>query len=121
MSLRIDSPDSIPTLKAPVLRKSAKVFAALGDPARMRLVGLLCAGSAMSITQLTAGSAITRQAVTRHLDVLADAGLVHDVKSGRERLWQFEPARLDEARRSLEMIASQWDRALLRLRAAVER
>jgi DNA-binding transcriptional ArsR family regulator len=74
----------------------------------------------MSIAQLTAGTAITRQAVTRHLDVLASAGLVRDVKQGRERLWQFEPDRLDAARHSLEAIGQQWDQALLRLRAAVE-
>lgn len=103
-----------------MLRKSAPVFAALGDTTRLRLVGILCAGGAMSIAQLTAGTVITRQAVTRHLDVLASAGLVRDVKQGRERLWQFEPDRLDEARLSLELIGQQWDQALLRLRAAVE-
>ena len=108
-------------MKATALRRSAPVFAALGDPTRLRLVGVLCASGAMSIAQLTAGTAITRQAVTRHLDVLAGAGLVRDVRQGRERLWQFEPNRLDEARRSLEAIARQWDHALQRLRAAVER
>jgi DNA-binding transcriptional ArsR family regulator len=74
----------------------------------------------MSIAQLTSGSDITRQAVTKHLRVLADAGLVRDIKSGRERLWEFEAARLDEARRSLEAIARQWDHALLKLKLAVE-
>ena len=74
----------------------------------------------MSITQLTAGTAMTRQAVTKHLAVLADAGLVKDAKVGRERLWEFEPNQLDQARRSLEMIASQWDHALERLRSLVE-
>ena len=108
-------------VRAAKLRKSAPVFAALGDATRLRLVSTLCAGGAMSIAQLTAGTAITRQAVTRHLDVLASAGLVRDVKQGRERLWQFEPTRLDEARRSLEAIGQQWDQALQRLRAAVER
>lgn len=106
--------------KTATLRKSAPVFAALGDTTRLRLLGALCAGGAMSITQLTAGSAITRQAVTRHLDILAGAGLVSDLKQGRERLWQFEPTRLDEARRSLEAIGQRWDEALQRLRAAVE-
>lgn len=110
-----------PRARAARLRKSAPVFAALGDATRLRLVSTLCAGGAMSIAQLTAGTAITRQAVTRHLDVLASAGLVRDVKQGRERLWQFEPTRLDEARRSLEAIGQQWDQALQRLRAAVER
>jgi DNA-binding transcriptional ArsR family regulator len=87
---------------------------------RLRLIAVLCVGGAMSITQLTAGTDITRQAVTKHLNVLAAAGLVRDVKVGRERLWEFEPAQLDEARRTLEMIGRQWDNALERLRAAVE-
>lgn len=75
----------------------------------------------MSITQLTSGTEITRQAVTKHLRVLAAAGLVRDVKVGRERLWEFEPGQLDEARRSLELIAQQWDHALVKLKLAVER
>ena len=92
--------------KTPALQNSAPIFAALGDETRLRLVAVLCAGGAMSIAQLTAGTDITRQAVTKHLQVLADAGLVRDVKVGRERLWEFEPARLDEARRSLDAIAA---------------
>jgi len=75
----------------------------------------------MSITQLTAHSDLTRQAVTKHLTVLAGAGLVRDAKVGRERLWEFEPGQIEEARRSLELIASQWDHALERLRLAVEK
>ena len=98
----------------------APIFAALGDEMRLRLIAVLCVGGAMSITQLTSGTAITRQAVTKHLNVLAAAGLVHDVKVGRERLWEFEPAQLNEARRTLEMIARQWDQALARLKAVVE-
>ena len=102
------------------LHHCAPIFAALGDEMRLRLIAALCVGGAMSITQLTAGTHITRQAITKHLDVLASAGLVSDTKVGRERLWEFEPARLDEARRSLEMIARQWDYALAKLKRAVE-
>lgn len=109
------------TRTSSALQKTAPVFAALGDPTRLRLILALCAGGALSIAQLTAGTAITRQAITKHLTVLADAGLVRDVRQGRERLWEFEPVRLDEARRSLEVIARQWDRALQRLKAFVER
>src|SRR3979490_1874078 len=94
------------------LQHCAPTFAALGDERRLRLVGALCVGGAMSITQLTSGTEITRQAITKHLQVLAAAGLVRDVKVGRERLWAFEPTQLDEARRSLEAIARQWDHAL---------
>src|ERR1700691_5731787 len=82
----------------------ASIFAALGDETRLRLIALLCVGGAMSITQLTSGTAITRQAITKHLDVLAAAGLVRDLRVGRERLWEFEPTHLEEARRSLEAI-----------------
>ena len=74
----------------------------------------------MSIARLTSGTEITRQGITKHLHVLADAGLVRDVKVGRERLWQFEPSRLAEALRSLENIAAQWDQALARLKMSVE-
>jgi DNA-binding transcriptional ArsR family regulator len=74
----------------------------------------------MSITQLTLGTDISRQAITKHLNVLAAAGLVRDAKVGRERLWEFEPSQLDEAQRSLEMIARQWDHALSKLKLAVE-
>jgi DNA-binding transcriptional ArsR family regulator len=103
------------------LRNSAPVFAALGDDTRLRLIAALCTGGALSIAQLTSGTEITRQAVTKHLHVLADAGLVRDIKQGRERLWEFEPTQLEEARRSLDAIARQWDRALNRLKMAVER
>ncbi|MGC1175994.1 ArsR/SmtB family transcription factor [Polaromonas sp.] len=98
----------------------ASVFAALGDETRLRLVAVLCVGGAVSIAQLTATTDVTRQAVTRHLQVLADAGLVRDVKVGRERLWQFEPSQLDEARRALALIAQQWDDALGRLKRTLE-
>jgi DNA-binding transcriptional ArsR family regulator len=105
----------------PALQKSAPLFAALGDPTRLRLIAALCAGGALSIAQLTAGTSITRQAVTRHLEVLANAGLVRDTRQGRERFWEFEPSRLDEARRSLDAIAGQWDQALKRLKTFVEK
>jgi DNA-binding transcriptional ArsR family regulator len=98
----------------------APIFAALGDETRLRLVSVLCLSGATSITQLTAGTDITRQAITKHLGVLAAAGLVRDVKVGRERLWEFEPAQLDQARRTLQAIAQQWDHALAKLKLAVE-
>lgn len=98
----------------------APVFFALGDQTRMRLVALLCAGGALSITSLTAETHLTRQAVTKHLQVLADAGIVRDLRQGRERLWQFEPARIAEARAALDLIGQNWDGALGRLKALVE-
>ena len=98
----------------------ASVFFALGDRTRLQLIAVLCAGGAFSIAQLTANTAMTRQAVTKHLQVLADAGLVHHVKVGRERLWQFEPAQMEAARQSLEIIGRQWEQALGRLKLALE-
>src|SRR5436190_19366946 len=102
------------------LRDSASIFGALGDETRLRLVAVLSAGKAVSISQLTSGTEITRQAVTKHLHVLADAGLVRDIKVGRERRWELVPTQLEEARRSLEVITRQWDSALERLRVVVE-
>ena len=120
MSPRVRTASASAGLKASTLRSAAPVFAALGDETRLRLIAVLCAGSAMSIAQLTAGTAITRQSVTQHLQVLANAGLVRDVKVGRERLWAFDPAHVDEARRALDAISQQWDQALSRLKAMVE-
>jgi DNA-binding transcriptional ArsR family regulator len=120
MSPRRSAPSKTAPLKKPSLRNSAPVFAALGDETRLRLVAVLCAGGAVSIAQLTIGTEITRQAVTKHLHVLADAGLVRDIKHGRERLWEFEPTQLEEARRSLDAIARQWDHVLDKLKMAVE-
>ena len=98
----------------------AEVFAALGDPTRLRLVTLLCAGGLLSIAQLTGATAISRQGVTKHLQVLAEAGLVRDVKLGRERRWELAPERIDAARRALDAIGRQWETALGRLKEFVE-
>ena len=98
----------------------ASVFAALGDPTRLKLVAVLCAGGALSIAQLTANTEMTRQGVTKHLQVLADAGVVRDVKIGRERLWQLDPKQIEEAKMTLETIGRQWELALGRLKSFVE-
>jgi DNA-binding transcriptional ArsR family regulator len=98
----------------------AQVFSALGDATRLRLVAVLCAGGAFSIAQLTAGTDISRQAVTKHLRVLAAAGLVKDLKVGREHLWQLDPTQIEQARRSLETIGRQWEQALGKLKDFVE-
>lgn len=99
----------------------AHVFAALGDPTRLRLIAELSAGAACSIAQLTQNTEISRQGVTKHLNVLAEAGVVRDVKVGRERLWQLEPAAIDEARRTLDAIGRDWELALGRLKRFVEK
>jgi DNA-binding transcriptional ArsR family regulator len=101
------------------LAEAAPVFAALGDRMRLRIVERLCSDGPLSTVTLGAGSGITRQAVTKHLQALADAGLVEGTR-GRPRVWRLKPRRLDEARRSLDRISQQWDDALGRLRAFVE-
>ena len=100
---------------------SALLFAALGDETRLRLVGRLCDAGPMSIVKLTEGFPITRQAIAKHLRVMEEAGIVHREQHGRESLWQLETKRLDEARRHLNEIATQWDHALARLKRFVER
>lgn len=102
------------------IRASAPVFAALGDKTRLDLVVRLCSGGPLSIARLTAGAEVTRQAITKHLNILAGAGLVRDIRVGRERLWEVETRQLEAARRSLENISNQWDDALARLKLAVE-
>jgi DNA-binding transcriptional ArsR family regulator len=99
---------------------SARVFAALGDETRLRLLTRLCDGGPASIAKLTTGADVTRQAVTKHLRVLEGAGLVRGTREGRESLWELAPAKLDEARRCLDEIGRQWDDALGRLKSFVE-
>ena len=104
------------TPAAAKLTDAAPVFAALGDATRLRLVARLCGDGPLSIAQLSEGAGVTRQAITKHLDALAGAGLVRDSRRGRERIWELEPRRLERARRSLEQISDQWDAAIGRLR-----
>lgn len=96
------------------------MFAALGDATRLRLVSKLCDAGPMSITALSAGVPMTRQAVTKHLRVMEKAGLLRRSQQGRERVFQIEQRRLAEARRHLDRISAQWDTALGRLKALVE-
>jgi DNA-binding transcriptional ArsR family regulator len=102
------------------MRGSASVFAALGDKTRLNLLAKLSGGTPFSIARLTKGSALTRQAITKHLRVLQDARLVRGVRRGRENLFELEPKRLDEARNALDGISRQWDQALTRLKMFVE-
>jgi DNA-binding transcriptional ArsR family regulator len=99
---------------------AAPVFAALGDQTRLRIVTRLCARGPQSIVRLSAGAGVTRQAVTKHLHALAEAGLVCSTREGRQRIWETRTERLDEVRRYLDQISQQWDSAIARLRAHVE-
>jgi DNA-binding transcriptional ArsR family regulator len=102
------------------LHESAPVFAALGDETRLQIVARLCAEGPLSISRLSEGAGVTRQAVTKHLNALADAGLARNARSGREQIWELETRRLEMARRCLDHISDQWDSAINRLRTFVE-
>jgi DNA-binding transcriptional ArsR family regulator len=108
------------TAVAARLSEAAPVFAALGDSTRAGLVARLCVEGPLSISRLSDGSGVTRQAITKQLRTLGAAGLVRDVRRGRERIYELEPRRLEKARRSLDQISADWDSAISRLKAFVE-
>jgi DNA-binding transcriptional ArsR family regulator len=102
------------------LKRSAPIFAALGDATRLHVVARLSSEGPLSITQLTEGAEVTRQAVTKHLGVLSFAGLVYDFRRGRERVWELRTQRLAQAQLALDSISKGWDEALERLRGMIE-
>jgi DNA-binding transcriptional ArsR family regulator len=102
------------------VEEAVPVFAALGDETRLRLLGRLSADGPLSITRLSEGTGVTRQAITRHLYALGDAGLVRNARQGRERVWELDLKRLEKAKRYLDQVSAQWDAAADRLRAFVE-
>ena len=99
---------------------AALLFAALGDPTRLALLHRLSSDGPASISVLADRFAMTRQGVTKHLQVLADAGVIEGSREGREHVWALNPARFEEARRTLDAIAQGWDDALGRLKAHIE-
>jgi DNA-binding transcriptional ArsR family regulator len=98
----------------------APVFAALGDETRLSLVAKLSGGQPRSISQLTEGSQLTRQAITKHLRVLEKAEIVHSVRAGRESLFEFDPQPIEEIKSYLDLVSEQWDQTLSRLRSFIE-
>jgi DNA-binding transcriptional ArsR family regulator len=102
------------------LKARAEIFAALGDATRLSVLDRLSRGTPQSIVRLTAGTRLTRQAVTKHLRVLERAGVVHSARVGREQQFAFRPAPLKGAQDYLARVSDQWDRVLLRLKAFVE-
>jgi DNA-binding transcriptional ArsR family regulator len=101
-------------------RATAPLFAALGDETRLALVARLSSGGPGSTARLRAGSRVSHQAITKHLEVLDAAGLVRSRRRGRERIWELVPKRLETAQHFLDEISRHWDDALERLRAFVE-
>jgi DNA-binding transcriptional ArsR family regulator len=102
------------------LPAAALLFAALGDPTRLALLQRLSRGGPASISTLAERFDVTRQGVTKHLHVLASAGVIDGRRRGREHVWALRPERLAEGRRHLDAIARGWDDALARLKAHVE-
>lgn len=101
-------------------RAQAPIFAALGDETRLSLLAKLSTGQRFSISQLTESSKLTRQAITKHLQVLERVKIVRGVKSGRESLFEFDPRPIKEVKAYLETVSEQWDQALGRLKSFVE-
>src|SRR5690349_422984 len=89
-------------------KTAAPLFAALGDETRLRVVSRLCEEGPLSIAKLTEGSSVSRQAVTKHLRVLEEVGLVHGARDGRTNVWELETRRLVEARKYLDIISREW-------------
>jgi DNA-binding transcriptional ArsR family regulator len=106
--------------EAAALKTRAAVFAALGDETRLSVLAKLAKGEAQSISRLTEGTRLTRQAVTKHLRVLEGAGIVRNVRIGRESQFALEPKAIDDVRAYLDHVSQQWDDALARLRSLVE-
>jgi DNA-binding transcriptional ArsR family regulator len=96
------------------------LFTALADATRLGLLGRLAVDGPLSITRLSEGTGVTRQAITKHLNTLGNVGLVRHARRGRERVWELERKRLEKARVYLDHIAAQWDAAAARLKAFVE-
>lgn len=105
---------------AVAVRDAAPLFAALGDETRLALLVRLCNNGPDSIVGLSQKAKVSRQAITKHLDVLANAGLVSGERCGRQHIWKFAPERLDDAHAYLDRIGAQWDSALSRLAKLVE-
>jgi DNA-binding transcriptional ArsR family regulator len=100
--------------------EAVPLFVALGDATRLHLLGRLSVDGPLSITRLSEGTGVTRQAITRHLYTLGNAGLARHTRRGREQVWELDRRRLEKAQRYLDQIAAQWDQAAARLKAFVE-
>lgn len=102
------------------LVKAAPLFAALGDPARLAMITRLSGHGPLPTVQLKQSAGVSRQAITKHLQLLENAGLLESDRVGRDRQWRIRTERFSAAREYLDQIAKQWDKRLQRLRAFVE-
>jgi DNA-binding transcriptional ArsR family regulator len=99
----------------------APIFAALGDETRLSLLAKLGDGRPRSISQLTQGSRLTRQAITKHLRVLQNAKIVRCSRSGRETHFILDPRPIGDLRQYLDSVSAQWEEALASLKSYVEK
>jgi DNA-binding transcriptional ArsR family regulator len=99
---------------------AATIFAALGDPVRLAIIARLCVDGPLPTIQLKHGTSLSRQAVTKHLRILEDVGMVRSDRVGRDRSWRMEARQLAKTRAYLKQISAQWDARLERLRSFVE-
>lgn len=97
------------------------VFAALADPTRRSLFEALTAGGSATATQLAADLPVSRQAVVKHLQALADAGLVVSERQGREQRFRPTPEPLADAVAWIVRTGAQWDDRLERLQQRVSK
>ena len=102
------------------LAETALLFAALGDETRLLLLRRLADMGPASISVLAQSFDVSRQAVTKHLQLLESAGIIEGQRAGREHVWSLNPARLTEAQQRLELIGRGWDDALARLKKQLE-
>ena len=98
----------------------ANTFAALGDETRLALIAKLCLVSPQSISQLAYGANLTRQAVTKHLQILEKVGLVKSARKGRETLFEFDAAPIETMTQYLELVSQQWEKKLTDLQTFLE-
>ncbi len=98
----------------------AHTFAALGDETRLSLLDKLSRVSRQSISQLAEGTKLTRQAVTKHLQVLERVGLVRSVRKGRETLFEFDAAPIETMTQYLDLVSNQWGKKLTDLQTFLE-
>jgi DNA-binding transcriptional ArsR family regulator len=97
-----------------------ELWSAIGDPSRRRVLDLLVSNGEVSASWLAGQVPFSRQAVSKHLVVLEEAGLISRRKQGREVLYQVEADRLDQATAVMADLAAQWDRRLATIRRLAE-
>ena len=98
----------------------APIFAALGDETRLSLIARLCRVSQQSISQLAEGTRLTRQAVTKHLQILERVGIVRSTRRGRETLFQFDATPIETMTQYLDLVSGQWEKKLADLQNFLE-